>query len=93
MIPLQAAIAAGFLLIGLFGAFLILGILFLTGPLMRLVWKISGNSKYSKIDKPYYKYPFLFIMCLCYAIIISVALFSLAMQLFFALNPDFLSVS
>jgi hypothetical protein len=75
MILLQAAIAAGFVLIIVLILFLFFGATIFTKLLMKLYWKLSGNGKYIIAKKPYHKNIIPFLLSIIISLLISVSLF------------------
>ena len=68
MILLQAAIAAGFILLVIFGVYLLIGIPLLTMLLMKTYWKISNQQEKIKKKTPYYKDPYPFVISIVLAL-------------------------
>ena len=62
MILLQAAIAAGLVLLVIFGIYLLIGIPLLTMLFMRTYWKISNQHEKIKNKTAYYKDPCPFVI-------------------------------
>ncbi|HEY4788639.1 MAG TPA: hypothetical protein VIH57_21460 [Bacteroidales bacterium] len=89
MILLQAAMAAGAVLLIYLGVLLVIVVPILTGLLMRFSWRIFGKQDYIKNGIPYYKDHLLYFLCLLVSIGITLLLFYLSLILFDKLNPDF----
>jgi hypothetical protein len=88
VILLQAAIAAGFFLFILFGAFLLIVTPKLVGLLMKFIWRRQNKEDYLKNNTPYYKDPVLYFPCLILSIIILSYMFYLLLLLFDKLIPN-----
>lgn len=72
MILLQAAIAAGFILLVVFGVYLLIGIPLLTMLFMKTYWKISHQHEKIKNKTAYYKDPFPFVISIVVALCILI---------------------
>jgi hypothetical protein len=89
MILLQAAIAAGFILILVLIIFLILGVIIFTPLLMKLYWKLSGNSENIIAKKPYHKDIVTFLSSIIISVVISISLFYLFVLFLDFIFPSF----
>ena len=87
MILLQAAIAAGAVLVGIFGIFLLIGVPVFTMLFMKAYWKLSNQEEKIQNQLPYYKEPLPFLI----NIILAVCIVILGFYFFISiLNfPDF----
>lgn len=80
--------AAGLVLIVLFGAFLLIGMPLLIRVLMKFFWKIQDKKEYLKNKTPYYKDPLLFLTTIVLSLVILGYLFYLLLILFDRLYPN-----
>ncbi len=89
MILLQAAIAAGMVLVLILAIFIIIGTPILTGFFMRVIWKKTGKEENIENKIPYYKDLLLFLISVIFSIVIILIIFFLMLILFDKLYPDF----
>lgn len=86
MILLQAAMAAGLVLLVIFGIYLLIGIPILTMVLMKAYWKISNQLEKISNGTPYYKDPFPFVI----SIVLSLAVLIFGFYLFIIFLDKFI---
>ena len=87
MILLQAAIAAGAVLVGKFGIFLLIGVPVFTMLFMKAYWKLSNQEEKIQNQLPYYKEPLPFLINIILAVCIVILVFYFFISI---LNfPDF----
>ena len=89
MIFLQAAIAAGFILLIIFCIYLLIGIPFLTILFIKTYWKISNQQEKIKNKLPYYKDFFPFVMSIILSLVILLIGFYLLVILLDKIFPSF----
>jgi hypothetical protein len=89
MILLQAAIAAGLILLVIFGVYMLIGIPLLTMLLMKAYWKISNQQEKIKNKIPYYKDTYPFILSVAVALSILIFGFYLFIILLDKVFPSF----
>lgn len=87
MVILQAGIAGGFLIIILFGIYLLVGLPLLTGMFMKFVWRRLNKEKLITNNTPYYKDPIWFFPRLLLSIVILGYVFYLLLILVDQLYP------
>ena len=84
MILLQAAMAAGLILVILYCIFLIIGTPFLVGLFMKGYWRLVGKKNNITDGKPYYKEPLPFVLSVILCLAMLTGLFySCVFLLFF----------
>jgi len=93
MILLQAAMAAGFILLLTLGVFLLIGVPLLTGLFMRTYWKLSGKKQNIEKKTPYYKDILPFFLSILLSAVITLIFFYSLLILFDKLYPNFLEYS
>ena len=77
MIFLQAAIAAGYFIIGCYLISLILGVLIFTGFIVKVFWKFAGKQGYIDKGVPNYKDPFALIISILISVILTTIIYFL----------------
>jgi hypothetical protein len=90
---LQAAIAAGMLLVIFLVLFAIVGIPIVSGILMKIIWTRVGKEDYVKSKAPYYKTPVIYFIVLIISAVIVFLIFLLLLNIFGVLFPNFLEYS
>ena len=93
MILLQAAMAAGLILLIVFLVFILIGTFILTRLFLNIYWKLSGKSQNIEAKIPYYKDLLPFLLTIIMSVIITSFIFYLLLILFDKLYPNFLEYS
>ena len=86
MTPLQAAMTAGFVLMIMFGIYMLIGIPLLTILFMKTYWKISNQQERIKNKVAYYKDPIAFVVSILFVfgiLLLSFYLFVMSLDKIF----------
>lgn len=82
MVLLQAAMLGGFILMVFYGAFLVIGTIFLSGVFMKTYWRLINKGQNITDGKPYYKEPLPFLISVILSIVMLSGLFYFLLTLF-----------
>jgi prepilin signal peptidase PulO-like enzyme (type II secretory pathway) len=93
MIFLQAAMAAGFVLLVILGGCLFFGIPLLTHLFMKFYWRITGKEERITNNEPYYRYPLLLVICMLLAALLIAGVFYSTLKLLDYALPGLLEYS
>jgi hypothetical protein len=89
MVLLQAAMLGGFMLVAVFCIFLIVGTPLLTGLFMKVYWRVADKKQYIIDNKPYYKEPLPFLVCVLLSVFAIAGFICLLLVLFDKAFPNF----
>lgn len=89
MILLQAAIAAEFLLLVIFGIYLLIGFPLVITLLMKTYWKMSNQQEKINNKTPFYKDPYPFIFSIIVALGVLIGGFYIIIISFDKIFPEF----